>query len=254
VGDEEDDTVGLVGRNGIARSRTPCCPPRWASWAGVAHEAGLGGITLVTIFIHSSLRRTSHLLIAIWFTLSFGWYGLILWIPELFEKQNFSLDVYEDAFFVPAANLPGNIAAALLMDRVGRKNLLGGSMLVACGMALVFALSKTATLTVIAACLLNAVSIGAWNALDCLSTESFPTSLRNGAMGVLAACGRLGSIAGQFVFAALIDDVPLLLSLAAAILFLGAIAGFLFPRESAGAQLLEDIEDIEDEQEQQGTH
>lgn len=49
-------------------------------------------------------------------------------------------------------------------------------------------------------CALNAASTCTWNALDCLSTESFPTSLRTTAMGLLAASGRIGSIAGQFIF------------------------------------------------------
>jgi len=119
-----------------------------------------------------------------------------LWIPTLFKKANFELDIYEDAFMVSAANLPGNIISAFLMDHWGRKRVLSVTMMIAAGLAVLFAFSKTAVLTVITACLLNMISIGGWNSLDCVSTESFPTSLRTSAMGVLAASGRLGSMVG----------------------------------------------------------
>jgi nitrate/nitrite transporter NarK len=61
--------------------------------------------------------------------------------------------------------------------------------------------------------------------LDCLSTESYPTTLRTTGMAVLAGAGRLGSVAGQFVFSWLIDvSVAALLLTAAGMLFLGVLA------------------------------
>lgn len=35
---------------------------------------------------HPNIRWTTILLMVVWFSLSFGWYGLILWIPSLFKK------------------------------------------------------------------------------------------------------------------------------------------------------------------------
>jgi MFS transporter, VNT family, synaptic vesicle glycoprotein 2 len=144
-------------------------------------------------FMHPSIRRTSVLLLVCWFTLSFGWYGLVLWIPTLFTAQQFDIDPYQNAFLVAAANLPGNLLASCLMDRVGRRRLLGVSMLFSALFAFIFAFSQVAWLTVATACLLNMVSVGGWNSLDCLSTESFPTTLRTSAMGYLTASGRLVS-------------------------------------------------------------
>jgi hypothetical protein len=50
----------------------------------------------------------------------------------------------------------------------------------------------------------NSAGTCCWNALDCLSVESFPTRLRTGAMAVLATGGRFGGILAQLVFAYLI--------------------------------------------------
>ena len=135
---------------------------------------------------HPSIRKDTILLCVIWFTLSFGWYGLILWIPSLFQQVStlvartsgcryahaagglqvhFHLNPYQDSFMVAAANLPGNIASTLLMDTLGRKRVLGYSMGISAAFAVLFAFSTTAWMTVGTACLLNAFSIAGWNSV-----------------------------------------------------------------------------------------
>jgi len=177
------------------------------------------------------LRRSTLLLSAIWFALSFGWYGLILWVPTLFCEAKVNLDAYQDAFIVNAANLPGNVVSALLMDRLGRKGVLVGSLLASCASAVAFSFARTEATVLLASCSLNAMSTCSWNALDCLSTETFPTGLRTSAMGVLAATGRLGSIAGQLVFGALLDasTTVVLLCLAGGVLGAGALTALALP-------------------------
>jgi MFS family permease len=105
---------------------------------------------------------------------------------------------------VQAANLPGNIISSLLVDRIGRKAVLSWSLVLACCAAAAFPFAHSEWSVLLCACLLNAASTCTWNALDVLSTEAFPTSLRATAMGVLAATGRVGSMSGQFVFGSLI--------------------------------------------------
>lgn len=167
--------------------------------------------------------------------MSFGWYGLNVWIPTLFNATGLDLDPYQDSFLVAAANLPGNILAALLIDRVGRRSLLAGTLVAACLCAVGFAFSTGSEAAVVtAACLMNAVSVGTWNVLDALSVEHFPTHLRTSAMGMLAASGRLGSIAGQLVMASLVHvSIPALLGIAAGLLLLGAAAALALPAQTA---------------------
>jgi len=132
---------------------------------------------------------------------------------------------------VAASNLPGNLLSALLMDRVGRKGILTGSLVAACASAIAFRFAKTEVTVVLAACTLNAVSTCSWNSLDCLSTESFPTGLRTSALGLLAATGRVGSIVGQFVFGSLVEQhTNELLILAGIVLGTGAVASVAMPK------------------------
>ena len=195
-------------------------------------------------FFSPQLRRTAVPLMVVWFCLSLGFYGLTLWIPTIFGESDVDLDEFQDAFLVQAANLPGNVASTLLIERLGRRGVLASSLLFACVAAAIFPFARVEWAVVLCACALNAASTAAWNALDCLSTESFPTSLRATAMGVLAATGRLGSVAGQFIFGALVHvNLFALLGVAAAILLIGAAAGAALPRDPKGKRLQEDLED-----------
>jgi MFS transporter, VNT family, synaptic vesicle glycoprotein 2 len=180
-------------------------------------------------------RRPALLLSAVWFTLSFGYYGVNSYLPTLFAATGLHLDVFQDTFLAAAATLPGNIVATLLMDRVNRRTLLAGSLVATCLCAALFAGTTSSEAAVVtAACLLNAVSVGTWNTLDALSVEHFPTHLRTSAMGILAASGRLGSIVGQLVFSALVHvSVPGLLSLAAGLLLIGAVCALALPARTA---------------------
>lgn len=180
--------------------------------------------------LRGKLLRPTLALSAAWFALSYGWYGLILWMPTLFAKAQLELSVYASTFIVAAANLPGNVASALLMDRLGRRAVLILSMGLSAVLGVAFAFSHTTVTVLLAACLFNAISIGGWNALDCLSSEVFPTPLRTTALGVLAASGRLGSMASQISSGMLIDSsVFVLLLCTAGMLLLGCLAAVLLP-------------------------
>ena len=110
-----------------------------------------------------------------------------------------------------------------------------------------FALASTPTGAVVAACFFNAVSVGAWNSLDCLSAESFPTSLRGTALAVLAAVGRLGSTAAQFYNAALVEvSIEILLLTSAAAMLVASALTMMLPLETAGAALSDTVGDAAD--------
>ena len=214
----------------------PPPPPQVAAAAG----ARACSLAPARAFCAAPNRRSATLLSVVWFCLSLGWYGLYSWLPLLFKATGLELNIYQDAFLVAAAYLPGNIASALLMERVGRRGVLAGSLLLACASAVAFPFAKTEAAVLLAACTLNCVSTCSWNALDCLSAEAFPTELRTTALGLLAAAGRVGSVAGQWLFGSLIDvSVVALLGCAGGVLGAGALAAWALPAEVRSRQLQE---------------
>ena len=145
--------------------------------------------SVLTIFFIKKLRRISLTLMVIWFTLSFGSYGIITWINSIFKDVG-ETNLYKDSFIFALANLPGNLISILLVDKYGRKNLLFYGMLLAGIFSIGFAVEKkNKNLVVLCAALFNASSVIGWNSLDCLSVELFPTAVRTSAMGILTGSG-----------------------------------------------------------------
>jgi MFS transporter, VNT family, synaptic vesicle glycoprotein 2 len=181
--------------------------------------------------------KTLLCLMVIWAGICFGWYGIAIWLPTFFKAKGVVQDLYLSTFLVAASNFPGNVISAAIVDIVGRRYLLAGSMFIAGGFALGMAMVSMPTALVILACVFNGISVGGWNSLDIVSVEVFPTTLRGAAMGVLSAVGRLASLAAQYVHVDGNINLPLYIGCGA--LFMGCIASLMLPQEPSKKKLLD---------------
>lgn len=202
----------------------------------------------------SPFKSRSFPLLIIFYSISFGYYGLWMWFPELFERtedggspcanvsrpsagQNETCDlvktaaVYRDGFIIAAANLPGNIFTILVMDSTGGKALLSGSLLLSSLSVFFIYVVQTKAQSLILSCVFSGVSVIAWNALDVIGTELYPTKLRSSALGFFTGVGRVAAIMGNLVFGRLVDAncaVPILL--VSALLLTGGLVSLLLPQ------------------------
>lgn len=205
---------------------------------------------------------TSRTLIStfIWFSLSFGFYGLWMWFPELFqriqsgesscsrsashvgvtnpmanmtcdEKVSYNHEIYFESFLVALSNLPGNVIMIISVNKIGRRKLLAASMVV-CGVsAFFFWFVTTRTHMLVMSCVFSGLATAGWSALDVLSMELYPTHLRSTAFGIQAAVGRIGAILANQVFGALVDvhcSIPLFL--VAGLLSAGGLTALKLPK------------------------
>ncbi|XP_056307635.1 synaptic vesicle glycoprotein 2B [Danio aesculapii] len=209
-------------------------------------------VPLKQLFVRPLASRSVVLLI-IFFCISFGYYGLWMWFPELFKRaedggspcanmsraQNTENEncypvktaVYMEGFITAASNLPGNIFTILLMDRIGGKILLSISLLVSGVSVFIIYVVKTKTQSLIVSCVFSGVSVISWNALDVVGTELYPTQLRSSALGVLTGVGRVAAIMGNVVFGQLVDSscaVPLMM--VCVLLLAGGLAALCLPQ------------------------
>lgn len=228
-------------------------PPAWeVAYNAVTqalHDFSISSSRLYT----PSMRSTTFPLQLVWFSLSFGSYGLLTWINTLFEQVHLK-NVYFNALLFSASNLPGNIMSAYLMDKTGRASLLTGSILAAALSLVAFAYvaaqqnldgagggkpTVSASWIVVAACSFQCFTIASWNAIDVLTSELFPTSVRSTGMGVCAATGRVGAMLAQFVNGALVSHPVRLLLTAATALLLGSLTPALLPADQTGQPVLD---------------
>ncbi|XP_063170289.1 synaptic vesicle glycoprotein 2B [Candoia aspera] len=139
------------------------------------------------------------------------------------EKKGCQLDFEEDndfliylvSFLGSLSVLPGNIISALLMDKLGRIKMIGGSMLISavCCFFLFFGESESAMIGW--QCLFCGTSIAAWNALNVITVELYPTQKRATAFGILNGICKVGAILGNSIFASfvgVIKVIPILLA------------------------------------------
>ncbi|KAL7980183.1 hypothetical protein Chor_001451 [Crotalus horridus] len=144
-------------------------------------------------------------------------------ISDFGEKRGCQLDFEEDndfliylvSFLGNLSILPGNIISALLMDKLGRIKMIGGSMLISavCCFFLFFGHSESAMIGW--QCLFCGTSIAAWNALNVITVELYPTHKRATAFGILTGVCKVGAILGNSIFASFVGItkvIPILLA------------------------------------------
>ncbi|XP_041980931.1 synaptic vesicle glycoprotein 2B-like isoform X2 [Aricia agestis] len=222
------------------------------------------------LFVPPILKFTS-ISITINFTFHIGYYGLMMWFPEMFNRfdewarahdnaeadvcqvtryvtqlgthsaesacdAHISSDVFMDSLITVAAAIPSNIFAVLGMDRLGRKFFLVFATFSAglCSAAMYFVYNKTNNL-IVSAIFSSVISCG--NAsLDCLITEVFPTNLRATGVAVSMVAARLGGIIGNVVIATLLDTYcPAPTFIVAALLAGGGLMCLMLPNTTRQA-------------------
>lgn len=187
-------------------------------------------------------------LLLLWACMSFG-SGLGTWLNTIFIELGMP-NAYTASLFFALANIPGNIASTLYLDKLGRKTMQVLSMGCAAISLIFFAYGASTfrpedgawfyILIVGSACVYHSFLVVGWTTLSCMTGESFPTSLRSTGMGLCAAAGRLSAMGVQFVNGALYDTPALLLSFASICMFVGACIPLLIKMTDHSQQPLQD--------------
>lgn len=211
------------------------------------------GLLPIKQMFKGPLKSRSIVLLIIFYCISFGYYGLWMWFPELFQRiegggspcANVSLPsplrnqscypvktaVYMEGFLIAVSNLPGNIFTILMMDSTGGKALLSCSLLLSSLSVFLIYVVQTKVQSLVLSCVFSGVSVITWNALDVVGTELYPTQLRSSALGFFTGVGRVAAIMGNVVFGKLVDTncaVPVLM--VSALLLTGGLVALLLPQ------------------------
>ncbi|XP_054724948.1 synaptic vesicle glycoprotein 2B-like [Uloborus diversus] len=138
---------------------------------------------------------------------------------------NYNLtDVFMENLIAQLAIIPGNIVSSFILDRFGRVKTMATSLFLTSLSAFFIWFLDTRTTVIAFEALFNFISISGWNAVDVITTESYPVTLRATGYGLLSAISRVAAILGNFTFAYYINiskALPILTT--AAVLLVGAI-------------------------------
>jgi putative MFS transporter len=165
-------------------------------------------------------RRRTAALWAVWFGINFAYYGAFIWLPTLLVASGFSLvRSFGFTLLITLAQLPGYAAAAVLVERWGRRPTLVVFLLGSAVGAGAFALAAGDTAVLVTGMVLSFFNLGAWGAVYAVTPEVYPTALRATGAGAAAGFGRIASIAAPLC-------VPPLLAAGGNGLVFGTFAAF----------------------------
>ncbi len=216
--------------SGVAANRAdgiaPAAPP-----SSAPHRPRLGPRAL---FGGVLLRRTV-VSMYIWFVASFTYYGLSL------SSGNLVGSLHLNFALMALIEIPGDLSAAYLCDRLGRRATLVGALLVG-GVACTACAVLPAWLTT-AAALVGKFAISCVFALVFVYCgELFPTPVRNAAMGVSSTSARVGGVVAPAVvlLSSVFEMLPILIFGITGLI--GALCMLPMP-ETLGRPLPESLDD-----------
>lgn len=195
--------------------------------------------TLGSVLRRKRLALRFFVLSLVWFFSLFSYYGVILGSTGLHENK------YMSFIIVAVAELPGVVLALFIMDRLGRRTSVGGTLLI-CGIAIVTSSFLTRdqwiwqmVLFVIGKAALTTTFLSLYT----YTSELWPTTVRNTIMNICSMLGRVGSITASFNVL-LIDEFPYLPSFLCGLsATLAAILVFTFLPETLNKKLPDTVDD-----------
>jgi MFS family permease len=183
-------------------------------------------------------------LLFVWMSLS-SVGSLSMWLTALFKEVHIQ-HIYLSTLLTAVSILPGNFAAILLLDRVGRNKVYTGTMILMSFTLAYFSYVATgASLKpfqiVLSASIYNSLLSCGWNAVMVMSGEAFPTRTRYSGLALLATAGRLCGFFSQFWNGALMDEPGKQLSVACGIALVGAFTSWCCSVDEMAQQSVDDF-------------
>ena len=147
-----------------------------------------------------AFARRTLMLWLIWFGIVYSYYGIFTWLPSLLVKQGYSIvQSFEYVLVMILAQLPGYVAAAWLVEKLGRKATLAGFIGMCAFSAYFFGQADTVSMIMFWGCLMSFFNLGAWGVLYTYTPEQYPTNIRAFGSGWASAIGRMGGIVAPMV-------------------------------------------------------
>jgi putative MFS transporter len=190
----------------VARENGRTLPARAVASAPPEGAGTLGGLW------RPHVRRSTVTLWIAWFAIGLAYYGLFVYLPTILADRGFSVvRTYGYSLVLAAAQVPGYLSAAWLVERWGRRPTLVTYLAASGAFTVLFAVADSETAIIATAALMSFFALGAWAALYAYTPESYPTAVRTTGMGWASGMARVAAalvtlfgatvIAGSMAFA-----------------------------------------------------
>lgn len=203
---------------------------------------------LLQLFV-PSLRKTSILLLIIWFTNTFLYYGVVLLATELVSQNQdtpkcigdqigFTTQDYLEIFISTTGEFPGLIVAALATQKIGRKKLIWMGFLLLTVTIFLLPIPVRREIQTMFLFFVRGIITGVFQITLLYTPEVFPTSLRSTGTGLCSAISRIGGMLTPTV-AVLLSKISIIFAISVYGIFslFSALCSFFLPYETKGKPL-----------------
>jgi len=147
------------------------------------------------------LSRTLMLWLT-WFVLVYTYHGIFLWLPRIFDQIIQTTELLGYLYWtliITLFQIPGYYSATFLLDKLGRRTVLGIYLTVAGIASYMFSISQGFLQIMITMAIISFFNLGAWAALYTYTPELYATRIRGTGFGAAASFGRLAMILGPYL-------------------------------------------------------
>jgi len=215
-----------------------------------------------------ALRRTTVLLIPLWVAAALNYYGIVLLTTELFAEEKsgdrcggkaitsssesksdagcaaLTDDDYRDTLLDTTAELPGLLVSIVLINWVGRKGYMGGSLIVFVAMFGLLVKCWDRSIENVILYVARASISSMFQVLYLYTPEVFPTVVRSKGLGLCAMMARIGGMTTPFIAETLMPiSSYLALGSYAGMALIGAVAACCLT-ETTGKSMSDTIEEL----------
>ena len=226
-----DRAISLLHQSGASATELG----NLASPSGSAQRGG------VSRLFSPNLRRRTIMLWILWVGMNFAYYGIFLWFPSVLVEHGYTLvESLKYTLIVTVVQIPGYLSAAWLVDRWGRKAVLGAYILLAALFAALFGNAHLTWQFLVFGSLLSFFNLGSWGATYTYTMEQYETLLRGTGSGWAMGVGRVGGIIGPTVVGWLFAShygMTTVFYLFMGVLVVTALAVMVLGRETKGISL-----------------
>jgi putative MFS transporter len=165
----------------------------------VGDSAGQGWRAVVWLW-RGALARQTATTWALWFSITFAYYGFFTFIPSLLISQGLTISKsFGYAIGIYLAQIPGYYSAAFISERLDRKWTIGAYLSGGALSALLLANADGNTQLLVFGMLLSFFMNGTYACLYSYTPEVYPTAVRATGMGAASSFGRIGGILSPLI-------------------------------------------------------
>ncbi|WP_245645146.1 MFS transporter [Pseudonocardia acaciae] len=241
--DEAEAVVERLERRVTRATGRPLPPPADAVPADPVAERPASAAAALARLWRGALARQTATTWALWFSITFAYYGFFTFIPSLLVQQGLTITKsfgYSIAIYL--AQIPGYYSAAFVSERFDRKWTIGGYLVGGALSALGLATASSNGQLLAFGILLSFFMNGTYACLYSYTPEVYPTAIRATGMGAASAFGRVGGILSPIIIGTAYSGLGFfgVFALTCAVLTVGVLAVLVLGVSTKG-RTLEDI-------------